>query len=74
MKLRDLIFGREERDDEPPDFTEKDQELEELAVNHEATLRAVHAVLSESQGRVAVAIDETGDAIRKLNSTRRRRR
>lgn len=73
MKILDRLFGpRLDPDDDAVDPAERDRQIEDLAVKHEATLRTVKAVLSDSQQRVAVAIDETADLIERQNRRRRR--
>lgn len=65
---RDVLGHRPEEDEERAvEVTEAENQAQvrrgEMLAEHRRTLRAVASVLSDSQRRVAVAIDETGHAI-----------
>lgn len=68
MRLLERIFGPR-IDEDPAKEAQVERDIEKIAVKHKATLKAVDALLSDSQ-RIAIAVDETGDAIRRA---RRRR-
>jgi hypothetical protein len=64
MNLIDRLLGRGD-DEAVPDTGEtvRIDEDRELLRKHEATLKAVDRVLTDSQHRVAAAINETGQAL-----------
>lgn len=70
--LAKFLSDRLDPDDGAVDEAARDQELRSTLVKHRLTLQAVDRVLSDSQQRVAVAINETGDAIAKTRRARKR--